>query len=254
MWNSFLGLMLNSLLFLYSVLGRNFALSIVVFTVLVRVLTLPLTLQQLRWSKATQELQPNIQALEKKYKGDREKLALEQQKLMKEAGINYMGCLLPTLIQFPIWIGLYQSIMNAAPDNPLHLLNLARHIASPFSHLVPLNVNLFGINLGRPYLPMAVLVVVTQWVLQKMMTPPATTPEQAAQNQSMELMMPLMFGFITMQLASGLGLYFVTSNVIGMVQQYFVTGWGSLAPALGTAARAKPASKARDKDDGRKKK
>jgi len=229
-WNGFLGLMLNSLMFLYGLLGRNFALSIVVFTVLVRVVTLPFTIQQLRSTKASQDMQPKLAELQKKYKGDKEKLAEEQMKLYKEAGVNPLGCLVPTLIQFPIWIGLYQSIMNAAPDNPLQLLNLARHIYPQFTHLVPLNVRFLWLNLGR-----------------------AATPEQAAQNQSMELMMPMMFGFITLQLASGLGLYFVTTNIVGMVQQYFVSGLGGLAPLLRGIGGKVPAAGSKDKGYGRKK-
>lgn len=254
-WNGFLGLMLNSLMFLYGLLGRNFALSIVVFTVLVRVVTLPFTLQQLRSTKASQDMQPKLAELQKKYKGDKEKLAEEQMKLYKGAGVNPLGCLVPTLIQFPIWIGLYQSIMNAAPNNPLQLLNLARHIYPQFTHLVPLNVRFLWLNLGRadPWYVMPILVVATQYLMQKMMTPAAATPEQAAQNRSMELMMPMMFGFITLQLASGLGLYFVTTNIVGMVQQYFVSGLGGLAPLLrGIGGKAQEAG-SKDKGYGRKK-
>lgn len=256
LWNAFLGLMLNSLLWLYSVLGRNLALSIVVFTALVRVITLPFTLQQLRSAKASQDMQPKLQELQKKYKNDREKLSEEQMKLYKESGVNPLGCVVPMLIQFPIWIGLYQAIMNAVPDNPMQLLNLARHIYQQFSYLVPVNASFLWLNLGRPdpYFLLPLLVVFTQWVLQKMMTPPAADPKQAATNQSMELMMPLMFGFITFQLASGLGLYFVVSNLIGMVQQYFITGWGSLAPLISARSHRVPVARLKGKSDGQTKK
>jgi len=244
--------MLNGLFWLYSVLGHNLGLGIIMFTVLVRVITFPINLQQLRSAKATQDVQPKLAELEKKYKGDKQKLGEEQMKLYKEAGINPLGCLLPTLIQFPVWIGLYQSIMNAAPDNPMQLLNLAKHIWPTFSHLVPVNANFLGLNLGRPFPLLAILVVATQWALQKMTTPPATTPEQAAQNQSMELTMPMVFGFITMNLASGLGIYFIITNILGMGQQYFVTGWGSLGPVIAKLGLGK-ASESKDKGHGRKK-
>ncbi|MBC7261143.1 MAG: membrane protein insertase YidC, partial [Chloroflexi bacterium] len=234
--------MLNGLLFLYSLLGRNFGLSVIVFTVLVRVLTLPITMQQMRSAKASQDLQPKLQELQKKYKNDREKLAEEQMKLYKEAGVNPFGCLVPTLIQLPIWIGLYQSIINALPDNPLQLLNLARHIYQQFpllSSLVPLNPRFLWLHLGRPdpYYVVPILVVATMWVQQKMMASPTADPQQQAMNQSMELMMPMMFGIITLQLASGLGLYFVATNLVGIIQQYFVSGWGALATLFGGRTR-----------------
>lgn len=225
--------MLNFLLFVYSLLGRNFGLSIIVFTVLVRALTLPVNLRQMRSAKASQALQPKLQELQKKYKNDREKLAAEQMKLYKEAGVSPLGCLVPTLIQLPIWIGLYQSIIHALPDNPLQLLNLGRHIYLQFpilSTLIPLNSRFLWLNLGRPdpYYVLPILTVATMWMQQKMVTSSSTDPQQQAMSQSMELMMPIMFGFITFQLASGLGIYFVATNVFGIILQYFVSGWGSL--------------------------
>ena len=225
--------MLNFLLFVYSLLGRNFGLSIIVFTVLVRALTLPVNLRQMRSAKASQALQPKLQELQKKYKNDREKLAAEQMKLYKEAGVSPLGCLVPTLIQLPIWIGLYQSIIHALPDNPLQLLNLGRHIYLQFpilSTLIPLNSRFLWLNLGRPdpFYVLPILTVATMWMQQKMVTSSSTDPQQQAMSQSMELMMPIMFGFITFQLASGLGLYFVATNVFGIILQYFVSGWGAL--------------------------
>ena len=225
--------MLNFLLFVYSLLGRNFGLSIIVFTVLVRALTLPVNLRQMRSAKASQALQPKLQELQKKYKNDREKLAAEQMKLYKEAGVSPLGCLVPTLIQLPIWIGLYQSIIHALPDNPLQLLNLGRHIYLQFpilSTLIPLNSRFLWLNLGRPdpYYVLPILTVATMWMQQKMVTSSSTDPQQQAMSQSMELMMPIMFGFITFQLASGLGIYFVATNVFGIILQYFVSGWGAL--------------------------
>jgi YidC/Oxa1 family membrane protein insertase len=71
----------TALLFLYQILGQNIVLSIVVFTVLIRVLTYPLTYQQIKSSKAMQELQPKLKKLQEKHKGDREKLAQEQMRL-----------------------------------------------------------------------------------------------------------------------------------------------------------------------------
>jgi len=254
LWNQFIFQpMINALLWLYSNLGHSFGLSIIVFTLAVRLVMLPFTRQQLRSAKASQEMQPKLAELQKKYKNDKDKLAQEQMALYREAGINPAGCVVPMLIQMPVWIGLYQSITTVVPDNPLQLLNLARHVYLTFSHLLPLNSNFLGINLAHPFVPMAVLVVLTQWLLQRMMTPVANTPEQAAQNRSMEFTMPLVFGMITYNLASGLGLYFLTTNIASMVQQYFVTGWGSLEPLLASIGLVGKGVPTKDRGHGSKK-
>ncbi len=259
LWNTLIFRpMLNGLLFLYSLLARNFGLSIMVFTVLVRLITLPITQQQMRSARASQELQPQLAELQKKYKDNRDKLAEEQMKLYREHGVNPLGCLVPTLIQFPIWIGLYQSIINALPNNPLQLLNLARHVYLQFpllSSLIPLNSKFLWLNLGRPdpYYILPILTVATMWVQQKMMATPSADPQQQAMSESMSLTMPLMFGLITFQLASGLALYFVATNVFGIVQQYFVSGWGGLAPMLSRVRSSEKTSSRKGKRDERKK-
>src|SRR6266702_1688431 len=102
--------MLNALVVLYQLLLNNFALSIVVFTILVRSIMLPLTLRQLRASKAMSSLQPKSAELQKKYGKDREELARRQMALYKEQGVNPVGCAAPTLLLMPIWLGLYQSL------------------------------------------------------------------------------------------------------------------------------------------------
>ena len=143
--------MLNALLWLYSVLGAQFWLAIVVFTVFIRGLMTPLMLPQQRSAKKMQELQPRLQELQKKYGKDREKLSQEQMKLYREAGVNPMGGCLPMLVQFPIWIGLYQSIIQALGHQPLQLLGLSSNIY-PFMQSVwlaiPLNRYFLGMDLS----------------------------------------------------------------------------------------------------------
>ena len=97
---------LNGLILLYGVLFHNLALTIVVFTILIRVLILPLTLRLLHASKSLSRLQPEMAKLQKKYKDDRQRLSQEQMRLYREQGVNPLGCAVPTLIQFPVWIGL----------------------------------------------------------------------------------------------------------------------------------------------------
>jgi YidC/Oxa1 family membrane protein insertase len=228
--------MLNILLFLYDVLAHNFALSIVLFTILVRIITYPLMLPQQRSAKAMQELQPRLQELQKKYAKDKEKLAQAQMELYREAGVNPFGGCLPMLIQFPIWIGLYQSIIVALANSPQGILHLVDNIYTPFlqsfSDLIPLQSRFLWLDLGRPdpFYILPIVVAGSMWLQQKMMTTPSTDAQSASLNQTMQITMPLMFGFITLQVSSGLALYWAVSNVVGIIIQYFTMGWGSLLP------------------------
>lgn len=253
--------MLNVLLLLYSVLHGvvpygSFALAIAIVTVLLRLITQPFMAKQLQSSKKMNELQPQLKELEKKYGKDRERLAQEQMKLYKENGINPMAGCLPMLLQMPIWIALYQSIMLLLGRSPAQLLALSKHvynlgIFANLSSLFPLASQFLWLDLGQPdrLFIIPILVAATQWVQQKMMTPATSADSgdsaQAQMSQSMLMMMPLMFGFITMNLPSGLGLYFVISSLIGIVIQYFTTGWGGLLPKRAAAAAASSGSQAR---------
>lgn len=234
-WNLLLQVMVNSLLFLYNVLGHNFALSIAVFTVLVRLITLPLTLPAQRSAKVQQEIQPELEAIRKKYAKDKEKQTQETMKLYKEKGINpAMGCL-PMLLQLPIMFAFYQSIVKALANTPLQMVSLGKFASASLSQLVPLGSHFLWLDLGYPdttfILP--ILVVATTWIQQKMTAAPSTDSQAASMTQSMQITMPLMFGFITMSLASGLAVYFVISNLVGIVIQYFITGTGGLLPQRG---------------------
>ena len=175
-------------------------------------------------------IQPELQALQKKYKDDKERLAKEQMALYKTAGVNPLGGCLPLLIQFPIWIALYQSISQALATNPLQLLDLSGNIyrALPWvSSLVPLRNTFLWLDLAKPdpiYI-LPVLVVATTWFQQKVMTAPSGDSQSQSMNQTMQVMMPLMLGFFSLQFSSGLALYFVISNIVGVVIQYFTPGW-----------------------------
>lgn len=247
LWNTvILEPILNSLIALCSVLGGNFGLAIIVFTVAVRLVLLPLTIRQTRSTKVMQELQPKLQELQKKYAKDQQKLQQEMVKLYREAGVNPLGCLWPLLIQLPIWIALYQSIMQALAATPENLLNLAQHLYSwdLVSHAIPLNERFLWLQLSKPdpSLILALLVGATMWVQQKMVTPPAADPRQQSVNNMTLLMMPLMFALFTLSFPSGLALYWVVSNVIGIIIQYFIGGgWGYLVkPPSSTKALTTP--------------
>lgn len=242
---------LNVLLLLYSVLGHNYALAIVVLTVVLRLITQPLMAPQLKASKKMSEIQPLLKELEKKHKGDKERLAQEQMKLYREHGVNPVAGCLPMLAQFPIWIAFYQVITQTVGRSPLQLLELGKHIYNfgifaGLRLLIPLSSHFLWLDLGRPdpFYILPILTAATMWLQQKMMSPPVSQDADDSQkqlgqsmNQSMQFM-PIMFGVITMNLASGLGLYFVISNLVSIVIQYFTTGPGGLQ--LGSLGRLLP--------------
>ena len=243
MWDLILNPFITLLTLLYSFLGHNVVLSIVVFTVLVRLAILPLTAQQQRSSKRMQELQPELKKLQEKHKNDREKLAQEQMALYKEHGVNPFGGCFPLLIQFPILIGLYQAIIFTLAATPFQLLDLSGRFLLPgLDHLVPLENLWLGMDLSQPptnnptwALALPVLVLVTTWAQSKLtVTPtPASSgsdgrPSQAqAMTQSMTTVMPLMFGFFSLSFSVGLSIYFVISNIIGIIQ-YSLMGQSKL--------------------------
>jgi YidC/Oxa1 family membrane protein insertase len=217
---------LNALIFLYAYLGQSFVLAITIFTIILRLITAPLHLKQVRASRRMQALQPELQELQKRYKGDKERLVQEQQKLYKEHGVNPVGGCLPTLVQFPIWIGLYQSINSILARTPMELMALGKNVYTGFAavaNIVPLQSQFLWLNLAKPdptpILP--ILVGGTMWLQQRMMSQPTGgDPQQASMTQTMQIMMPLMFGYFTTQFSAGLALYFVISNVIGIAMQW----------------------------------
>lgn len=267
--------MINSLVLLYSIFFSNFGIAILMFTALVRLVMVPLTVKQARQMKAMSQLQPMMKQVQEKYKDDRGRASQETMRLYKDHGVNPLGCLGPMFIQFPIWIGLFQTIRHTVASTPESLVGLAQHLYGwlpPVHSAIPINANFLWMDLGQPDpspFVMPILVGGSMWVMQKMTTMPSADARQASTNRMMLWMMPLMFGFFTLNFSSGLAIYWVASNVIGVAIQGFITGWDPLkslvafgrasqqaetTPAA-TAAALVPtveetASDARDSDNG----
>ncbi len=243
----------KSLIFLSDIISNlgipySYGFAIVLFTLIIKVVTLPLTLTQLRSMKATQELQPKLQELQKKYGKDRDRLAKAQMELYKEAGVNPLGGCLPLLIQMPILFGLYAALYRLAG---LNLLTNQRFFFIPdLSFPTPdqgiswvmrfISEGQYGTVLAYMVLP--VLFLISQIILQKMSQTTTPSDSQQAFTNQMMLLMPILFTYFTLTLPSGLSLYWVTSNLLQIVQQYFVTGWGG-AKIKPTAAESAPSSK-----------
>lgn len=230
--------MTNALLLFYDVLGNNFVLAIAIFTVLIRLLTLPLNLRQQKTSIKMQEMQPQIQAIQKKYRDNPAKMQEEFKKIGYNPAESLSGCL-PLLLQFPILIGLYRAIIVLLGSTPLSLLELTDRVYPAVANFVdltsalPIPNKFLWMNLAQPdpiYI-LPILVFATMFVSQKLLMPAKKKDDgkgkkqqdenpMASMTQSMQYTMPIMFGFFSLSFPAGLSIYFVLSNIIGIGQGY----------------------------------
>lgn len=246
---------INFLLWIYSLVG-NFGVAIIIFTTLTRVILYPLTAKQIKSTAAMQELQKNkrFTDIQEKYKNDKEKLAQEQMKLYQELKISPFSSCLPTLIQFPIIIGLYQALIQAMATAPIDLLKLSRHIYPNFlkiSEILPLQTKFLWMDMGTPerlFIPglnfgipvLAIIVVITTFISSKIITPPSqpgSNDQGAMMTKMMNIYMPVLMGWLAWSLSSGLALYFVVTNLI-QILQYAISGkvhWENILPKKKTA-------------------
>ncbi len=227
MWETFiLNPFTNALLLLYTWVGYNFTLAIAIFTVAIRLLTVPLTMSSQKNQQRMSAMQPQIKELQAKYKDQPEKLNAEMAALGFGPMTMLGGCL-PMVLQFPVMIGLYQSITHVMAVAPLSLVDLY-HAIYPifpnFDKLIPVNSHFFWLNLALPdpFYILPALVFATTWLSQKLITPPpqpgADTGQAAEMTKTMGITMSVMFGFMSLQFASGLSIYFIVSNLVSMVQ------------------------------------
>ncbi len=219
---------LNSLLENLS-LPYSWGFAIILFTVIIKLVTFPLTMIQIRGMQAQKDLQPKIQELQKKYGKDREKLSAEQMKLYQEAGVNPLSGCLPLVVQMPILFGLYSALVALGPRlNNAHFfwipdLGFPQYTAG-MGWIPELFTSGQYLRLAS-YLILPILLMVTQVYMQKYMTPATPTTGNDSQSGMMKQMttiMTLMFGFFTLQVPAGLTLYWVTSNALQMLQQGLV--------------------------------
>lgn len=238
LWQSFLNFMLNIMVGLYQLLGGNFILALVSFTVITRLLMLPVNLRQQRSSMKMQQIQPQVQAIQKKYKNDQAKMMEEFNKIGYNPADSLLGCL-PLFIQMPIFFALYRVINIMMQGTPLALLDMKFRLWETYdlASLLPIDNTFLWVNLAQPdpYLILPVLVAGTMFLQQKLMAPPTDANDKNARKkssnddnpaaqmqQSMLYTMPLMFGFFAMSFGSGLAIYFVVSNLIGILQGFIV--------------------------------
>lgn len=230
----------------------NYGIAIIILTVLINVLLFPLTLKQTRSTRAFQEIQPEIRRLQKEYKDEPQTLQAELMKVQRAAGATPGGCLIPLLVQMPIWFALFRVLNTPTQANHIpsgtalyRLLEEggARFLAMDLGLRPAAVVSNDGVLAALPYLTLLVLMVVTQFVQQWHATPrnQAQGQQQKAQ-QTVTKMMPLLFGVISYNFPVGLVLYWATSNLFRLGQQALIFSLdGRPAPAAGREHKAEPA-------------
>ncbi len=241
--------LINALVFLDIIVFGQFGLAILLFTLLLRLATIPFTIRQLESTRAMQAAQPQIQEVQKKYK-DPKRRQEEMMKLYKEVGFNPLGCAMPLIIQMGVFIALYRALRFVVGGSPESLVGLSQHLYNipMLQNAIPLDQHFLWLNLGKPDVTyiLPLIVGVSTYVQQKMSMTPNANPQQQQQQQMMAWMMPMMLFFLTLNLPSGVGVYWVTSNVFQLFAGYYVYGrralsWRqlfSLAPADATVTAA----------------
>ena len=235
-WNLvFIRPMVNSLIILYIFLGSSFGLSIISFTVFIRLIMFPLSMRQTKQMKAMSLIQPKIKAIQEKYKDDRQRISKETMSIYKQQGINPVGCLGPLIIQMPIFIGLYQALYITLPSSPENLTQLYDSIYGfipIINQAIPIDGKFLWLNLETivgssdiyTKISLPILVAASTFFMQKTTATPAMDDRQKSTNRMMLWFMPLLLGYFTLSFPSGLALYWLISNVIGTIIQLLITG------------------------------
>ena len=207
LWASLKELLASGLEGLFSITNAvglpSYALAIVMFTIILKVVLYPLTVKQMRSMRDMQRLQPLLKEIQTKYKNDQKMLQEKQMELYKEHKINPFGGCLPLLVQLPILYALFAVLRNFTPSLPQYY-------------------NFFWIaDLSQPdptKIILPVLVGLSTFFQQFV----SSTNRQDPTQKAMLYVMPLMIGWMTVKFASGLAIYWVCFNIIGGIQQYII--------------------------------
>ena len=191
----------------------NYGVAIILLTVVVRLATLPMSIRGQRSMMKMQRLQPQVEKIREKYKDDSERLNREMVDLYKRNHVNPLGGCLPMLVQFPVFIGLYQALLNAVDLRHAAFVGWIRDLSAPDClHIAGIPEIPFTTCHGIPAL---VALMTASTFLQQWLMPRQPDPSQ----QKMMMIMPLAFSVIFLQLPSGLSLYYFASNLLGIAQQ-----------------------------------
>ena len=181
----------------------NFGVSIIVVTILIKIALLPLTLKQDKSMKEMKKIQPELEKLKEKYANDKQMLNIKTIELYKEHKVNPAGGCLPLLIQFPILIALFGVLRNG---------------------IIPQDSSFLWLKLSEkdPYYILPILNGAVSFFQQKLMG-----TSDNPQMKNMMYIFPIMMIYISYKMPSGLQLYWLTSSILAVVQQYFIMKKGA---------------------------
>ncbi|HEX6302305.1 MAG TPA: YidC/Oxa1 family membrane protein insertase [Acidimicrobiia bacterium] len=248
--------------------GVAYGLAIIMLTIAINIVVFPLTLKQTRATRAFSALQPEIKKIQAEYKDDPQEMQKRLMAAQKAAGATPGGCLLPLLVQMPIWFALFR-LLQTPLDHIGSTTALGEAIAAE-------NLTFLGMMLGTtpntavselgllsafPYLIMIVLMVATQYIQQWHSTyGQVRDPKQpgAGAQQAVTKIMPLFIGFISWNFPAGLVLYWATSNLFRLGQQVLIFKIDGRPPTPGSEQKESDSPKigpgTDDPDDAESKK
>ena len=233
----------------------SYGASIAILTVIINIIIFPLTLRQTRSTKRMQDVQPELKRLQKKHKDNKEELNKEIAAFYKEKGINPLGCVVPLLVQMPVWFALFRVLRE-----PLLFIPKSESLFSDLEN----NVNILFFNMDLqipaseisswiervPYIIVILMVVATALFQQQQITKKQGKSDnpQAQQMQMIGKVMPVFFGFISWTLPSGLVVYFLTGNIFRIGQQALIVKLEGNQPDKNTKENEK--NKEKDNENG----
>ena len=178
----------------------SYGMAIILVTVVIKMILYPLTVKQVKSMKAMQELQPKMKRLQEQYKTNPQLLQQEMQKLYREAGVNPLAGCLPMLVQMPILMAIFYALKDATYEG-----------GNPSFLWLP------SLSEADPYYILPVLSALSTYLTSRQ-----TTDESNQQMKMMMYVMPLFIGWMSMNFAAGLVIYWITMNLVQVVQQWFI--------------------------------
>lgn len=209
-----------------------YGLSIVLFTLIVKAFTFPLNYRQMESTMKMQAIAPKLKQVQADYKDNPTVMQQMTADLYKKQNVNPLAGCFPVFVQIPVWVALYRSVLNLASENRLNepflwLPSLQGPVAQTGQGL---DTWLFPLVNGQPpigwhdalcYLTLPVILMINQYYSTKLVTPPATDPQTQQANNFLKFM-PLLIGFFSLNVPSGLGVYWVTNNFLSTAQTLFI--------------------------------
>jgi YidC/Oxa1 family membrane protein insertase len=201
---------------IFHTVAPNYGWDIILLTLAVRLATLPASIKAQRSALRMQRLAPQVEKIRAKFKDDSTQLNREMMELYKRNHVNPLGGCLPTAIQFPILYGLYEALLNSIELRHAPFIGWIRDLSAPDCLPIAWMPKVPGIDCHG--LPILVLLMGASTFLQQWMMPKAGDPNQ----QKMMMWMPIFFTVLFIALPAGLSLYYFASNLLGIIQQFFL--------------------------------